>query len=350
MAQPEVSSPFTPLISSPSKRALLGRASSLASQSAKNDAVRSNRGVATAFSAPVIPSLELPLRHTTLQHADSDTHDLMNTNNKRTLSSSHSYPVAESDSRKAKKAKTITSDKSPIPQTPPRGQGPTAVPTLTELLASQKARKKRPQRKEMGHKQHSTSEPRLQAQASGDGEESPPFFDPFPADDSGGEIHAAGARLNVFHADLGAGEEEAVRHSFTGGGIDEYALDSPFCPLATSTQVQADHERRRGSGFNITQPDNPRPGGNATDSWESIYAPQHGGDPFPGLSASTSSVKDKDKDSLFPELSYDTQFESAIAAQAKKVDKLLRRDVDYGLLSGTPVKEREKHNGSESPF
>jgi len=278
-------------------------------------------------------------------------------NNKRTLSSSHSYPVAEVDSRKAKKAKTISSNK-PTPQTPPRGQGPTTVPTLTELLAShKKARKKHPQRKESDHKQDSTSEPRqqAQAQASGEGEGSPPFSDPFPADDGGGKIHDHAAdtrRRDDFHANL---EEEEVSRSITGGGIDEYILDSSFRPFATSTQVQSAHERRRGSGFNITQPDDPRPGGNATDSWESIYAPYHGSDPFPRLSAITSSVKnkDKDKDSLFPELSYNSQFESAVAAQAEKVDELLRRDVDYGLLSSTPVKDRERdevHDGSESSF
>ena len=397
VAQPEVSSPLTPLSSSHGQRALLGRVSSLASapgQSKTRQNDQSNR-VAIAVSLSMIPSLDPSLRHTTSQPADYDPHDSINSNNKRSLDSSHSYPVTGADGRKLKKARTSSSENADALQTPPRhrqGRVPTAVPTLTELLASvKKAKRKHPsagkpqisEKKNFAHKSHPlSSDPRLEARTHADGriqtdfavEERDPFFDPSPVDDgTGGNIQESGSRvetgnpehkfyshLNNFSAPAkslssiaGAsdGEEEVVGPATAGDRLDEFVLDSSFRPLATSTQVRVDDELHGGplvskpnsSNPVITQPNDPTrssgKGGHVADSWENIYAADHSP---PGLSVA--SVKNKNDDSLFPPLSYDSQFESAVAAQVEKVNKLLQRDVGYeGLLSDSPAKNGERN-------
>lgn len=311
----------------------------------------------------MIPPPEVPLQHTTSQSADPDTHDSINANNKRILVSSHPYPLAEADGRKSKKAKTITNaDEVLRPQTPPRDR---AVPTLTELLTSaKKTKKKRPEKPHISEKDLpvcSFSSP-LNARATRDGKDTfpigiatPLFFDPSPVDDFYSRLNdfdpSSGRSLSSIAGASDDEEEEAGGLAIAGGEIDEFVLNSSFRPLATSTQVQGDHHHRRSPKSTldnpiITSPDHPsRPsgkGGNVTDSWDSIYAPPHSDNALPGPSA-LSSAKNKTHDSLFPQLSYNSQFESAVAAQVEKVSKVLQRDVEYdGLSSEAPAKGQEE--------
>ena len=343
VARSEVSS-LTPLTSSPVKRALLGRpsSSSLASPSGKHKADTSQRPSA-------IPSLESSQRHSNSQLAKSGTHNSININNKRTFDFLHSHPATEGDGRKSKKAKSVSgADVEVMPQTPRiQDHARPAVPTLTELLASVKRGKKK--RPSLGKPQFHpfTSKPRSKGDrellSAGVAEEDvPPFFDDLDGQFSGKSPHQEYdfySHLDVLSSEMSLSaianapddEEEGPSHPVMVGDVDRFVLDSPFRPLATSTQFQDDHHRgllvpkEKQCLFVVTQPDNPLLPRGIADSWESLYAPpRRDGDDLPAPSTS----KDRD-DSLFPRLSFDSQFESAVAAQVEKVNKLLQRDVGY---------------------
>lgn len=351
MTRSEVSS-LTPLTSSPIKRALLGRpsSSSLASPPGKRRA-----GHPLTSKAPSA-ILESSQRHPISHLAKTYAHDSININNKRTLDVLHSYPDAERDGRKSKKAKSISSaDVAEIPRL--QAQDHPAVPTLTELLASaKKGKKKRP----------SVGKPQLHLFASKprseDNREVLSVEDDVPydktletptksrqeydfyshIDDFDMDVLSPVKSLSAI-ADAPDDEEEGLGQPAISG---QFVLDSSFHPLATSTQMQDGHHpsasKSDANQFVITQPDNlPRPRGNA-DSWESIYAPPRRDDDLP-LPALTSS---KSKDSLFPQLSYDLQFESAVAAQVEKVNKLLQRDVGYVNREREDEDEDDAENSS----
>ena len=343
------SSPLPPLSSSSKlhdTRALLARSSSLSSPKVTKGYGRPDlnqsltcRQDGTFASLPAIPSPTSPMRNTTSQHSVA--------NKKRSFAPPTSAQGSDPDGRPVKKAKLTTLADNARPNdlvvTPERPQvPPSAVPTLTELLASTKKSKKK--------RLASTIEPMNPEQRQKNSLQEWPG--PIENIEDGDAILDAPMLYRLEDVEMVSGSPAKslssisvpdAEDNFVEGEIMveriEFDPDSPFRPLATSTQVQ-DPPAPSPSVPNdpITQPDEGRPGGNATDSWESIYAPRPGAiGPIPSSSlrdppdASGSPFKNSFQSSSklsYP--MYNSQFESAVAMQVDMVDKLLEKDVDYG--------------------
>ncbi len=369
-------------------------------------------------SLSAIPFSTSPKRHITPQHSD---HDQFNTNNKRIFISPRT-PTKGSDEegRKLKKARTLplieassssksgsrwsaanltpssvthANDRATAPtsvnadEQVPAGLTSSAVPTLTELLASaKKAKKKRPiSNKASGLERKEKDKPPAPAPApeprpdtrdldpTESADEGNPYFfnafsivqnlnnDPKTAHsldvnaeklpfDSESEIDQLADDVDLDLASptkslssIAASDDEVEGDVDQSNLADKFVLNSPFRPLATSTQVQPQYERPRGP-FISKSNSNPRcdEGNkqlNMTDSWASVYAPRPGAAIAPSPSNNvrgTSGPSGKAKDGSMP-LShptssyamYNSQFESAVAAHVDKVDKLLEKDVDF---------------------
>ena len=342
------SSPLPPLSSSSKlhgTRALLARSSSLSSPKLAKGYGRldlkqslSRRQDGTSASLPAMPNPISPTRNTTSQHSDIHSMDNLDANKKRPFAPPTSAQGSDSDGRPVKKAKLATSADNARPNdlvlTPVRPQAPPgAVPTLTELLAStKKSKKKRPAgtTEPMNPEKRQKNSLQERPGAIENIEDGDPML--YQLEDV--EMVSGSPAKSLSSISVPDAEDNFVE----GGNMVEkiqFDPDLSFLPLATSTQVQDLSPSTPNDP--ITQPDEGRTGANATDSWESIYAPRPGAvassSPKDPPDASGSSFKNSFQSSSFPKLScpiYNSQFDSAVAMQVDMADKLLEKDVDYG--------------------
>jgi len=363
---------------------------------------------------PAIPFPAFPKRHIASQHSD---HVEFNTNNKRIFISPRT-PTKGSDEegRKLKKARTLPlietspSSKSGSRRssaanlTPssvtraddratastsvnadeqvPAGRSSSAVPTLTELLASaRKAKKKRPvsnrasglERKEKDEPPAPAPEPRPDTRAldptesADEGDffntfsivqnlnndpktthsldvnvEKLPFDSESEIDQFANDVDLDLASPTKSLSSIAASDDEVEDDVDQSNTMDKFVLNSPFRPLATSTQVQPQYERSRGPFISKSnsnpQCDEGNKELNVTDSWASLYAPRPGSpsNNARGASGPSGKAKDGSMPSSHPTSShamYNSQFDLVVAAHVDKVDKLLAKDIDFEMYA-----------------
>jgi hypothetical protein len=146
-----------------------------------------------------------------------------------------------------------------------------------------------------------------------------PVFDDLPVDV---DLHSPTKSLSSL---AGSDSEDEVEDELEeppvfGPGLvgNKLDLDLSFHPAASSTQAGPFITRK--SGFSQ----------GTGDSWASVYAAEAPARPPPASSANS-----------FP-YAYNSQFESEVAKQVDRVDKLLEKDVDYdydGWLKDPEVEE-----------
>ncbi|CAA7261034.1 unnamed protein product [Cyclocybe aegerita] len=332
----------------------------------------SGRLLETSASLPAIPRPTTPTRQTTRKYHDNNG-VVTNTNNKR--------PSDDTDAERAlKKARTLPSPLMSLdsrPRTPPRtptrptaaaeGSGSTipglelakasaapaapvtpqskqkkVLPTLTELLASAK---KGRSTKKPSSKAKEVEVPVVEEQSGEDPEDIIEDALDFglgadldiPRDENPFDLASPTKSLSSLAGDS-EDEEDEIEDD------EKISVSGSFNPVATSTQVG------RGpfvSKANAAAEGQPAAGDSQhnTDSWASIYASGSGSSkPKPNPSSHPKSAYPASSNPLrgsvypppassFPNpyayASYNSQFESAVAEQVDRVDKLLEKDVDY---------------------
>ena len=401
----------------------------------------------TSASLPAIPEPTTPTRQTTtvtmavthkpLSKANNNssnggvtTSESLNANKKRVLESPR-VPGLADDGRTVKKARTLplptpsspsrnkTNSPNIAPTTPrtPRRRDPnlpvafalppisvlpaspttpknTKLPTLTELLASEKKSKKA-KGKEKSKPLQVVSEPdpignivtadnRLiivdpyavgvnrvphDAHQDLDSDLNPlsmdvnaeinnmdldvGYVDPVVVDGDNFELELVSPTKSLSSiADSDEEEEDELADDIDG------PLDLSFRPQATSTQVQPNFQRGRGPFVSKSNQPPPGSGGNrdslsqvaGTDSWESVYKPTPTPASLsnqPGASSKNSNVGAPSSSAPYRFGAYNSQFESAVAAQVDRVDKLLERDVDYeGWLKDPDADDNDEAGGA----
>jgi hypothetical protein len=201
-----------------------------------------------------------------------------------------------------------------------------AIPTLTDLLASAKKGKGSPKRASTKPPSRiAEAKPILNkapfpsiASAAPYDEDNPYMLDPYaisaqPVDpDLPVDVDLQSPTKSL--SSLAGSDSEDDVDELEGSEIAN-ELDLSFNPVATSTQ-HAFAARKSGA----SQP--------TGDSWASVY-----GDVGPRLPPASSA-------NSFP-YAYNSQFESDVAKQVDKVDKLLEKDVDYDGWLKDPEEEEE---------